>query len=192
MSPHITKAHTSSTTNGTYVSCVMTILFNRPEFFIYINISECEGGIEKSIPRITDWHCKACRVMTNSDPERWIILSHPHKENSVPSITKWHHEVCWEMTNRDPEGQIILCHPHIENSVLRITYWHYKACRVMTNGDPERQIILSHPHIEKSVPRITDWHHKACQVMTNGDPEGWIYYIILIHFGLLLNYPRIL
>ena len=39
---------------------------------------ECEGGIEKSVPRITVWHQKACRVMTNSDREGWIFLSHPH------------------------------------------------------------------------------------------------------------------
>ena len=30
---------------------------------------ECEGGIEKSVPRITDWHNEACQVMTNSDRE---------------------------------------------------------------------------------------------------------------------------
>ena len=30
---------------------------------------ECDGGIEKSIPRITDWHHEACRVMTNGDHE---------------------------------------------------------------------------------------------------------------------------
>ena len=29
---------------------------------------ECEVGIEKSVPRITDWHHEACRVMTNGDP----------------------------------------------------------------------------------------------------------------------------
>ena len=29
----------------------------------------CEDGIEKSVPRITDWHREACRVMTNGDPE---------------------------------------------------------------------------------------------------------------------------
>ena len=29
---------------------------------------ECERGIEKSVPRITLWHCEACRVMTNRDP----------------------------------------------------------------------------------------------------------------------------
>ena len=34
---------------------------------------ECEGGIEKSVPRITDWHHKACRVMTNGDPEGRIF-----------------------------------------------------------------------------------------------------------------------
>ena len=30
---------------------------------------ECEGGIEKSVPRITDWQNKPCQVMTNGDHE---------------------------------------------------------------------------------------------------------------------------
>ena len=30
---------------------------------------ECEGGIEKSVPRINVWDHKVCRVMTNSDYE---------------------------------------------------------------------------------------------------------------------------
>ena len=42
---------------------------------------ECEGGIEKSVPRITIWHHKACRVMTNGVPEGRIFLSHPHTNN---------------------------------------------------------------------------------------------------------------
>ena len=29
----------------------------------------CEGVIEKSVLRITDWPHKACRVMTNGDPD---------------------------------------------------------------------------------------------------------------------------
>ena len=28
---------------------------------------ECEGEIEKSVPRFTNWHHEACRVMTNGD-----------------------------------------------------------------------------------------------------------------------------
>ena len=28
---------------------------------------ECEGGIEKSVPRITNWHYEACPVMTIVD-----------------------------------------------------------------------------------------------------------------------------
>ena len=40
---------------------------------------ECEGWIDKSVPRITVWHHEACRVMTNSDPEG----SHPHTNNST-------------------------------------------------------------------------------------------------------------
>ena len=38
----------------------------------------CEGGIEISIQRITIWHHKACRVMTNGDRKGQIFLSHPH------------------------------------------------------------------------------------------------------------------
>ena len=41
----------------------------------------CEGGIEKSVPRITDWHHEACRVMTNGDHEGWIFLSNHHTNN---------------------------------------------------------------------------------------------------------------
>ena len=40
---------------------------------------ECEDGIEKSNPRITDWHLKACRVMTNGEGR--IFLSHPYTNN---------------------------------------------------------------------------------------------------------------
>ena len=39
---------------------------------------ECDGRIEKSVPRITVLHHEACRVMTNGDPEGWIFLSYPH------------------------------------------------------------------------------------------------------------------
>ena len=44
---------------------------------------ECEGRIEKSVPRITVWHHEACPVMTNSDPEGRIFLSYPHTNNRV-------------------------------------------------------------------------------------------------------------
>ena len=42
---------------------------------------ECEGRIEKSVPRITGWHHEACRVMTNGNPEGRIFLSFPHINN---------------------------------------------------------------------------------------------------------------
>ena len=44
---------------------------------------ECEGGMEKSDPRITVWHHEACRVMTNSDHEERIFLSHLHTNNGL-------------------------------------------------------------------------------------------------------------
>ena len=50
--------------------------------FLIIRIyHECEGGIEKSVLRITDWHHEACRVMTNGDQEGPIFLSHPPLNN---------------------------------------------------------------------------------------------------------------
>ena len=35
---------------------------------------ECEGGIDKSVPRIAVWHHKACQVMTNCDHEGQIFF----------------------------------------------------------------------------------------------------------------------
>ena len=52
---------------------------------------ECEGEIEKSVPRITVWHHEACRVITKGDLEGQIFISHPH------------HEACRVMINGDPE-----------------------------------------------------------------------------------------
>ena len=53
--------------------------------FITINIlrihHECEGRIETYVPRITDWHHKACRVMTNGDHGGQIFLSYPRTNN---------------------------------------------------------------------------------------------------------------
>ena len=45
--------------------------------------NECEGKIEKSIPRITVWHHEACRMITNGDPEGRIFLSYPHTNNRL-------------------------------------------------------------------------------------------------------------
>ena len=42
---------------------------------------EVEGGIEISVPKITVWYHKACQVITNSDPEGWLFLSHPYTNN---------------------------------------------------------------------------------------------------------------
>ena len=42
---------------------------------------ECEGRIEKSVPRITVWHHTACLVVTNNVPEGQIFLSYPHTNN---------------------------------------------------------------------------------------------------------------
>ena len=42
---------------------------------------KCEGGIEKSVPRIAIWYHEACRVMTNRDSEGQIFLSYPLMNN---------------------------------------------------------------------------------------------------------------
>ena len=99
---------------------------------------EWEGGIEKSVPRITDWHHEACRVMTNGDPEGQIIrIYHVFKcriEKSVPRITDWHHGACRVMTNGGHKGRFFLSHPHTNNGFFfllttkyLISYW--KNCK---------------------------------------------------------------
>ena len=45
---------------------------------IIIIYHECEGRIEKSVPRFAFWYHEAWRVMTNGDPEGQIFLSYPH------------------------------------------------------------------------------------------------------------------
>ena len=42
---------------------------------------ECEGYIEKSVPRIAVWHHEACRVMTNGDFKGHIFQSYSHTNN---------------------------------------------------------------------------------------------------------------
>ena len=44
---------------------------------------ECEGGIEKSVPMVTNWHHEACQVMTIGDREELIFLSPPHTNNGL-------------------------------------------------------------------------------------------------------------
>ena len=56
--------------------------WNTMLLFVLIRIyHECEGGIEKNIPRIIDWHHKACWVMTIGDRQGQIFLFHPHTNN---------------------------------------------------------------------------------------------------------------
>ena len=60
------------------VNCVVVVM----QVSVIIRIHhECDVGIGKSIPRITDWHHKACRVITNDDREGRIYISHPHTNN---------------------------------------------------------------------------------------------------------------
>ena len=40
--------------------------------------NKCEGGIDKSVLRITVWHHKACRLMTKGDLEGQIFMIQQH------------------------------------------------------------------------------------------------------------------
>ena len=51
------------------------------QFNIIRTYHECEGRIEKSVPRIVIWHHEACWVMTNGYSEGRILLPYPHKNN---------------------------------------------------------------------------------------------------------------
>ena len=72
---------------------------------------ECEGRIEKSVPRIAAWHHEACRVMTDGDLDGRI-------EKSVQRIAAWHHEACRVMTDGDLEGRIFLSYPHTHHRLF--------------------------------------------------------------------------
>ena len=60
------------------ISCIQRV---NSYIFLYMDTiririhGECDGGIEKSVLRITDWHQAACRVMTNGDHEGRIFHS---------------------------------------------------------------------------------------------------------------------
>ena len=53
------------------------------ELMIIRNPPECEGRIEKSVPRIAIWHLEACRVMTNGDSEGRIFPCFPRTNNGL-------------------------------------------------------------------------------------------------------------
>ena len=60
------------------------LLLKNDGFCLNIRIHhECEGGIEKSVPRIRNWHQEPCRVITNGDQTGQIFLSHPHTNNKL-------------------------------------------------------------------------------------------------------------
>ena len=68
---------------------------------------ECEGGIEKSVPRITDWHREACQVMTIGDREGQIFISHPHTNNGffflLTTLYLIYIEKTWKKLPENPE-----------------------------------------------------------------------------------------
>ena len=59
------------------VQCTIVAIFG----YTITIYQECEGRIEKSVPRIAFWHHEACRVLTNGGPEGRIFLSYPHTNN---------------------------------------------------------------------------------------------------------------
>ena len=80
---------------------------------------QCEGEIEKSIPRITDWHPEAWRVMTNRDHvQRRIFLSHLTRIiesfSCSPLNTSFYIGKTWKILLENPEyaemwhGDVIL------------------------------------------------------------------------------------
>ena len=75
---------------------------------------KCESLIEKSVTRITDWHHLACRVMTNSDHEGQIFLSHLHTNNVLFFLLITKYLILYDKIQENPEnvemrhGDIIL------------------------------------------------------------------------------------
>ena len=67
---------------------------------------KCQGGIEKNVPRITDGHHEACRVMTSGDHEGRIFLSHPHTNNGfVFLLTAKYRNLYWKKKQHEKRFQ---------------------------------------------------------------------------------------
>ena len=62
---------------------------------------ECEGRIEKFVPRIIVWHYEAFGVMTNSDPEGRIF--YPTLTRIMDSFLAHHKIPHFVLKNRLPE-----------------------------------------------------------------------------------------
>ena len=127
--------------------------YERPEMWKYIGIisihPECEGGIEKSITRITNWHHEACQVMTKVDREGWIFLSHPHTNNGFFFLLTTKYLIyigkTWKRLPEHPEyaemrhGDVILtlqwchgstCGQRVDDMLLLIFYLSLGLVRV--------------------------------------------------------------
>ena len=66
---------------------------------------KCEGGLEKSIPRITDWYQEACPVMTSDDHKGRIFLSYPHTHDRFFFLlTTKYLILCWKNMERLPKN----------------------------------------------------------------------------------------
>ena len=77
-------------------------MFLRKTIRIY---HECEGRIEKSLPRIAVWHHQARQMMTNGDHEGRIFLSHPITNNGFFFLpTTKYHILCLKTIIRLPEN----------------------------------------------------------------------------------------
>ena len=105
--------HLSVNINKSSLLYVLDVLLK----YLY-NISfyhDLEGGIKKSVPRITDWHHEACRVWSNSDHKERGFLYHPHKNNGFFFLlTHFILENTWKRFQENPEftemrhGDVIL------------------------------------------------------------------------------------
>ena len=77
---------------------MVSVYYQQDHLFRIIRmIHEYEGGIDKSIPMITDWHYETCRVMTNGDRKGWIFLSNIQTNNGLFFLlTTYYHILYWK------------------------------------------------------------------------------------------------
>ena len=88
---------------------------------------ECEGGVEKSIPRITDWHHEAWGVMTNGDREGPIFLSNSHTNNGFFLLTTKYLILYWKNMKRLPENPKYAEMRH-SDVILTLQWLHGSTC----------------------------------------------------------------
>ena len=119
----------NSAKNGAYLNAYFWHFFNPGSSTIgTIRIHhECKGGIEKSVPRITNWHNKACRVMQMVITGDGFFYPTLTQIMDFFLLTTKYHILYWKTWKRLPENPEFADMRHGE-VILTFQWRHGSTC----------------------------------------------------------------